>query len=277
MGNKGEQGKGSPAVAAAAAAFAEHWPDHGAGGKRTSGPAASISALLLDLIFPRRCPVCDRPVRPFGEEICRECAGTFERVGTQTCRRCGKRLRTPQEEYCRDCREQEHRFAYGGAALTYRTCAGALYRFKYGGRQEYASYFAGEMARVLRERFAQDPADLLVPVPLHRERMRRRGYNQAALLAAALSERTGIAAEEKALVRVRRTAPMKAMSAAARQNNLKKAFHASANVVKSKSIIVIDDIYTTGATIDACAEALYAAGAAKVCFLALSIGEESVC
>jgi ComF family protein len=116
---------------------------------------------------------------------------------------------------------------------------------------------------------------MLVPVPLHSARMRVRGYNQSALMAAGISALTGIPIREDVLSRTENTVPMKNMSVSDRQNNLKNAFHACSFDVKLKTIIVIDDIYTTGATIDACATELYRAGAAFVFFMTLAIGTQA--
>ena len=156
----------------------------------------------------------------------------------------------------------------------------SIYRFKYGDRREYADYFGREMARRLREQAARGVfprADMLVPVPLSPARYRRRGFNQARLLADVISRDTGIPVREDLLRRDGETAPMKGMTAAARYKNLKKAFHVYGNDVNLKSIMLIDDIYTTGATMDACASRLMEAGARSVCFLALAIGENPLC
>lgn len=245
--------------------------------QRIEKAARRLASGALDLLFPRRCPVCDKPVRPVGALVCAACEGSFRPAAEPACRKCGRPLRRQEEVYCRSCLENRHFYECGAAAFTYRSCAGAIYRFKYGGRQEYAAYFGRELARAYRARLSRERFDLLVPAPLHRERLRARGYNQAALLAEALSPYIGVPVCKNALLRTKNTAPLKAMSASARQNNLKKAFQASVNDVNLKSIIVVDDIYTTGATVDACAQALYAAGAARVCFLALAVGEESEC
>lgn len=228
----------------------------------------------MDLVFPRRCPVCDEPVRPFGEMICSDCRGKLQRIEGSTCCRCGKMLADPEGEYCRDCRNSRHSYERGGAVFAYRSCAGSLYRFKYRNRREYAQWYGKQLNRRLAEVFPGEQFDLLLPVPLYPEKERKRGYNQAWLLAKALSESCGIPAKKGVLVRTRNTLPMKNMGASDRQNNLKRAFHACANDVKLKAILVIDDIYTTGTTIDACAQALYEAGAKKVCFLTLAIGAD---
>ena len=111
-----------------------------------------------------------------------------------------------------------------------------------------------------------------MPVPLSRKRLHTRGYNQAALLAKELGKCLDIPVWEHAVSRVRNTVPQKELNAAERQNNLKKAFKIASNDVKLSTIIIVDDIYTTGSTIDALTEVLQNAGAKKVGFVSLSTG-----
>ena len=234
---------------------------------------------VLDLLFPRRCPICDKPVNPYGSLICRECGPVPQPVGDCVCCRCGKPV-SPEEEYCADCRKTRHLYYRGAAAFRYRSVSGSLYRFKYEGRREYADYYAREMAktleRLLMELGDRHRPDLLVPVPCSAARMRKRGYNQAAVLAEKLSEIVNIPVENGSLKREKDTGALRGMTASERQNNLKKAFHVYGNGVRLKSIMLIDDIYTTGATIDACAGALLEAGAKEVSFLTFAIGENSL-
>ena len=121
------------------------------------------------------------------------------------------------------------------------------------------------------------PPQLLVPVPSSPDRVRRRGYDQSVLLARALSRETGIPVAEGALRRIRNTPLMRGMGVPERQKNTENAFHAQGNSVESKSIMLIDDIYTTGSTMDACARTLRRVGAGPVYFLTLAIGEQSLC
>ena len=251
------------------------------GDKEISGMGAAALRFLTDLVFPRRCPVCDRPVRNLegitGGLICPECEPLLQRVAAPVCRRCGKPLRSARQDLCGDCRAGRHVYDRGSAVFTYHSAAGSIFRFKYGGRQEYGAYFGRCMARRLLEtsRLFRELPDLLVPVPLSIRRMRKRGYNQAEILAREMARYTKIPVRTDVLWRVEDTLPMKNMDVRARQNNLKKAFHASGNDVELNSIMLIDDIYTTGATIDACAAALYRKGARRVCFMALAVGEDN--
>ena len=114
--------------------------------------------------------------------------------------------------------------------------------------------------------------DALIPVPIHSSRMRSRGYNQAELVARELSRHSGIPVNTKLIQRVKRTKPLKSLSHSERQNNLKRAFKILQNDVKLNTIVIIDDIYTTGSTIDAMTGVLNDAGVKNVYYMALTIG-----
>ncbi len=115
-------------------------------------------------------------------------------------------------------------------------------------------------------------AEALIPVPIHKSRMRKRGFNQAALVAERMGERLGIPVEKDILVRVKKTKAQKNLSDAERRENLKNAFQVSGNELKLKRVVLVDDIYTTGSTLDAGASVLREAGAEKVYFLSICIG-----
>lgn len=230
-----------------------------------------------DLFYPRRCPVCDRPVKPTGALICDDCRDAFERIEGPVCRICGRPVDSQnRERICPECRETGHSFTRGTAVFTYRSIALSIYRFKYFGREEYAAWYGGEMA-LRMERELHPPRDtLLVPVPIAKERMQERGYNQAALLAREIGKRTGLSVCENGLVRTTETRAQKFLDLAGRRKNVSHAFLAYENVVESRLIMLIDDIYTTGATMENCARALLLAGAQQVWFTVLSTGDAGI-
>lgn len=225
----------------------------------------------IDLLFPRRCPVCDRPVRPAGGQICRECRPKLQYVRQPLCMKCGKPLNS-RAEYCFDCAHKKHLYDRGVCLYQYGSVRQTVYRFKYAGRREYARFLGGEMAAGLGKLLLSWKPDGLIPVPLHPARLRRRGYNQAALLAAEIGRCLEIPVYENWIVRCRNTKPQKLLDGRARQNNLKRAFKIVQNDVKLKTIIVIDDIYTTGSTVDEIAGLCRQNGVEKVYFAALSVG-----
>jgi len=227
--------------------------------------------VVLQLLFPRRCPVCDGIVRPFGEMICMGCLGKMKLLTAPWCMKCGKKL-LAGGEYCTDCRRREHKFLRGRMLYEYGGAALSVYRFKYGGRREYADWYGEQMAFFLGDFIRSVNPDCLVPVPLHRKRQAARGYNQAEVLAKALGKRLNIPVCADLVVRNKNTRPLKYENPEGRQNNLKKAFIMAQNDVKLKRIIIVDDIYTTGSTVDALAGVLMASGIREIYFVALAGG-----
>jgi ComF family protein len=186
----------------------------------------------------------------------------------------GKGLSGPEREYCGDCRKHSHKFERGRSLYQYESAAGSIYRFKYQGRQEYADFFAEELYQYLGRDIQMMRAEAIIPVPLHRSRLKERGYNQSEVLARALSKRCGIPVLDNLAVRCKKTIPQKQLNYAERQNNLKKAFKICANDVKLNTVIIMDDIYTTGSTVDALAEALLCKGVKHVFVVTLAAGVE---
>ena len=138
---------------------------------------------------------------------------------------------------------------------------------------EYARFYAGDICRHLKDEIDTMGAQALIPVPLHASRERERGYNQSELLAKEMSRLLGIPVRSDIVKRVQKTVPQKELDELGRQNNLKKAFFIGTDVVKLKKVIVVDDVYTTGSTVDAVARELKEHGVGKVYFITLCIGE----
>ena len=228
---------------------------------------------LVELLFPRRCPVCDRPVDKMGAYVCKKCRLKIKYVQSPYCMKCGKGVKSEETELCGDCRNGVHFFTAQRALYEYDTMKAAIYRFKYEGRREYAEFFGRELAQKLGDRILLWKPDVIVPVPLHKEREKQRGYNQAALIAKELGRRLDIPVDVKYISRVRKTLAQKNLNGKERQNNLKNAFKISQNDVKLNTVIVVDDIYTTGATMDEMAECLKRAGVREVYCISLAIGK----
>ena len=211
-----------------------------------------LKEALVNLVFPRRCPVCDEIV-PAGEGmICASCRTIPQYIQEPRCRKCGKQLLEDTALFCSGCIQKKHIFDYGYAVYDYQSMRKSIYRFKYANRCEYASFYAK---------------------PIHASKLKSRGYNQAQLIARELSQLTGIPIYENIIKRVRKTVPQKELGTQERQNNLKKAFNISADVVKLNKTIVIDDIYTTGSTLDAVALELKRHGVRTIYFITLCIGD----
>ena len=231
---------------------------------------------LADFLYPPRCPVCDNVLPPPGGGICEGCRARIEYVREPRCSRCGKPLED-EEEFCQDCRTREAAYICGKALLVYDSyMQDSMAYFKYGGRKEYAVFYAAELYRVYQEWICRVGADALVPVPIHKKRLRKRGYNQADLLAVELGRLTNIPVRQEILCRRKDTLPQKELSGVQRRRNLEGAFQLRNSTEElnqlPECVIIIDDIYTTGSTVEACAQVLKRAGLKSIYFLCLCIG-----
>jgi ComF family protein len=148
----------------------------------------------------------------------------------------------------------------------------SIARFKYSGRREYAAFYAEEILKRCAKELFSWQAEVLIPIPLHPSRRRKRGYNQAALLARELTKRCGIPTDEQLLYRVKKTKAQKELNDQERQTNLKHAFSVRKGEIPYKTVILIDDIYTTGSTIDAATAVLKESGIQTVYFLCICVG-----
>lgn len=243
---------------------------HSVASERENGETVNV---IKQLLFPLRCPVCDDIVTPFGEKICPKCRSTLEYVKVPRCYICGKELKQEEQEYCYDCSRKKHEYLAGRAVYNYKSVSDSLYRFKYGGRREYAGFYGEEMERVLGSTIYRWNPQALIPVPIHFTRWQKRGYNQATLLARELGRRCNIPVKTNLIYRIKKTIPLKELDVTERQNNLKKAFIIGRNDVKLERVVVVDDIYTTGSTIDAIAAELKKVGIQEIYFVSLAIGK----
>ena len=190
------------------------------------------------------------------------------------CLRCGKQLEDNDREFCHDCSVGNFFYERGVAAFSYSdSLKKSMYAFKYNNRREYAGFYAHCIAMQYGNVIRSWNADLLVPIPLHAAKLRKRGYNQAQVLAQALGKELGIPVDAKSLVRIRNTRPQKELDDKQRKNNIEKAFQITKKSIKYKKIILVDDIYTTGTTINECAAVLKNGGADKVFFITACIGK----
>ena len=228
---------------------------------------------ILDLIYPKRCTMCDCTVEPSDEMICPSCAEKLHFTEGPFCLKCGKQLSHEESEYCSDCEKKIHAFDAGRSLFPYSDrVIKSLYRLKYSNRPGYAAFYGMKMALVFPEVIEKWGVQVIMPVPLHKSRLKVRGYNQAALMARALGAGVGIPVVEDGLIRVKKTRPQRLLDAPARQDNLKNAFKIGRFDVKLKTVLLVDDIYTTGSTIDEVCRVLRQAGVKEIYFLTAAAG-----
>ncbi len=227
---------------------------------------------IWDFIFPRRCPICDE-IAPAGELICTECQKEVTIISEPTCKRCGKSVENERIEFCYDCAKKHHEFTQGKAVFLYQKgIKQSLYRFKYSNKREYASYYAREAVKEYGDWLLRHKVEAIIPIPMYRGKQRLRGYNQAEVFAREIGKQMQLPVLNNTVIRIRNTVPQKQLNDVERKNNLKKAFKIRDNIVKYKIIVLIDDIYTTGSTMDAVSKELKKAGIEEIYFLCISIG-----
>ncbi len=218
---------------------------------------------LLDLFFPARCVNC----RQTNGALCPLCYAAIERILTPTCPRCGHPLRDARAS-CVECRTHPLSISrIQSVAWHDGVLRQAIHALKYNRRRDVAEPLAELVAEGISNSAA--PFDFITSVPLHPLREQERGYNQAELLAERAARLRGLN-YQRALKRTRATADQIGLNGVARRANVANAFEAEPARVADRVVLVIDDVSTTGATLDACAVALFQAGARAVYGLTLA-------
>jgi len=236
----------------------------------------SISEKALNVLYPRRCPACHEISTPRGALICDDCRPSFSRVKQPFCLRCGKEIGLANRELCYDCAARPKKFEQCVSLFNYNdTARESMAYFKYRGRQEYADYYIEEMLRSYGDTLRRMQLQLILPVPVHRTRLLERGYNQAELLAKRLGQALEVPVVTDLLVRNKQTQAQKKLNPAAREQNLADAFACTGDLKGIDRLLLVDDIYTTGSTLSACAGVLKAAGAKKVFCCTVCTGRDS--
>ncbi len=246
------------------------------------GILSSFGEGFLDLIYPSNiyCISCGNIIddsRPYA--LCDTCVRTMKWANGRTCSCCGKML---QDDYgpdlCTDCSVGEHVFRKGFSCVEYGPAERELiHRFKY--RDQ--AYLGRKLAEMMCDRIRPEDLkpDLIVPVPMFRKKEKKRGYNQAAVLAVSLARYLDIPCDVNVLIRRADTEAMSNLGASERRRNIQEVFfirHDKMGEPKGKRILLVDDIYTTGSTADACATVLLRAGASDVFLYAFSSGANLV-
>lgn len=244
----------------------------GSGRPASTGPVSSLREVwdgLVRLVFPGPggCPVCGADV---DTALCPACRDEIAALSGQPhCDRCGRFFSSgpvPAPQLCRDCRQAQWPFEYCRAHGPYEgLLRDAVHRLKYDRRRDLAGPLGELMARAVRRYEAYSGADVLVPVPLSRETFRRRRFNQAELLARAVGGKLGIPVRP-VLVKVRDTPAQAGLSRAARLNNLCGSFRFvdGPGTVRGRTVVVVDDVFTTGSTLSEVARVLLETGASRV-------------
>ncbi|MBW1920240.1 MAG: ComF family protein [Deltaproteobacteria bacterium] len=241
----------------------------------------SILNQLIDMIYPPRCPSChnmlaegdydnEELVRPF----CRSCFETFQQIESPLCPICGRpHISGPAEDHlCENCLRNRPYYDRCASPYLYEgNLMEAIHEFKYMQKSHLAGSFGPLLASFASTHFTLQDNLLVMPVPLHPKRLRERGFNQSLLLARHVASRLGAQLDFLSLRRVRYTKPQTELSKDERRKNVKMAFGIlDKQVVKGRSVLLVDDVATTGNTLNECARVLKKSGAQKVLCVTLA-------
>lgn len=226
---------------------------------------------IADIFFPRVCLVCGKVLKE-GKRICDECSTNIKIITEPKCIKCGRALCSDENIYCEDCVDKKHFFEQGISLFEYSgEFQKVMYRFKYDNAREYADYYGMKTAEIYGNTFTEWGIDVIIPVPMYIKKKVARGYNQAEVFAKKVAQYTKIPLDTKSLIRRKSTLPQKELADEMRRLNLSNAFALdTSQIAEYKKVLLVDDIYTTGSTIDACAKLLRRAGVEKVYFLCIS-------
>lgn len=233
---------------------------------------------MITWIYPERCPVCLQIVTPKGAMLHPECKKKMDLIKEPVCMKCGMPLPSEEREYCRVCECKADRGWDRGRSIFpyYGIMGNALRLVKKDGRTEFVRFFARQMKESWQAFLQEAAPDCIVPVPLHPSKQRMRGFNQAELLAEALGKETGIPVRNL-LKKHKKTRDQKSLSKNQRIQNVKDAFVVDEEELGENipgSVLLLDDVTTTGSTLSACAETLKAKGVANVAFLSVCMAEQ---
>lgn len=231
-----------------------------------------IPEKILSILYPRRCPLCHQILKEQRALICGECAVNLQPIRQPYCGKCGRPVKE-DEEYCGDCKIIRHRFEEGRGIFLYQgKMKESLLKYKYYGHREYSDFYAAAICRYAEKEIGRWKPDAVVPVPLNKKKEKARGFNQAAALAEKVGAYFGIPVLLELVCKTGQTKSQKKLGAYARRRNLQEAFDVTQRV-DGMNLLVVDDVYTTGSTIDAMASCLKKNGAKNVYFLAVCIGQ----
>ena len=218
--------------------------------------AQPYSDAVLNFIYPPYCITCKTRLEPGLTLICRTCWHGLPKIdNTQNQKHSRANLDFAESQISKFLAVWEFNNAVQEI----------IHEIKFFGKKSLAKIVGRELADLMTHDKDCFGVDLIVPVPLHKTRLRERGFNQSLLLSQAISKLTNIPVTEKVLKRIRFTRPQSKLNAFERQQNVKDAFRViNSSIIKGQTVVLVDDVLTTGATMRACAESLESAGVAKI-------------
>ena len=229
---------------------------------------------LGNILFGNFCPMCGNLMDIREKEVCRKCRNSLPYLKMPYCMKCARPLEE-EEVYCDDCKTGKH--WYDRVLCLYEhtdMVKKSVYDFKFENKRRNALWYAKEIKEKYSDYICSLEPEVIIPVPMYKKDKLKRGYNQAAVLAEELSKMLGIPMDEKYLLKTEKTKAQKELDKELRVFNLKKSLEINQSYSERnyKRIILADDIYTTGSTVDACSEVLKKAGTADITVVCISRG-----
>ena len=233
-----------------------------------------FQSTLFQFFLPPQCPCCEKCLEENQQGFCSNCLSEIHWIEPPFCSICGIPYISKETEShpCGACVTHRKYFTIARALGAYEaTLQKAIHHWKYEGKTNLTPFFAEWMAEGLTRYWKTDSFDFLIPVPLHTQRLRERGFNQALLLVKELSRRSGIPYRKTILQKKKPTVPQVNLSGAERERGLRGAFHVvGMEELEGKWVLLVDDVYTTGATVNECSKVLLRGGAKRVDVLTLA-------
>lgn len=231
---------------------------------------------IVKVLFPDKCPICGQ-ILSGDRKICNDCEKEVKIIEEPKCVKCGKPLWEDEKLFCEDCKGRQRQFDKCIAVFEYSgNIRKSIHQFKYENARVYADYYGDVAIKLYGDLLKQWKIDVIVPVPIYKKKQIRRGYNQAHVFGEVVSKYSGIPQDEKLLIRIKETVPQKELANTMRYLNLKDAFAIDRDRLKGiKNVLLIDDIFTTGSTLDACSYILKKAGVERVYGLCIGSGRDA--
>lgn len=231
----------------------------------------ALGGALLDFAVPPHCSLCKAPLEEHERVVCEGCWSKVQVITGSHCAACG----SPSDESVPACTHCENRTPHFDRARILspfdETIQGLIHQLKYRGKRSIGRRLGAMLGALIASDGGSGDLDMIVPVPLHPSRQKERGYNQSALVAHAMEARLGVGVRTDLMARTRRTATQTKLNAAERAQNVAGAFEVRhPESVRGREILLVDDVLTTGATVNACSKVLLEAGAKRVCLAALA-------
>ena len=231
----------------------------------------------VGLLFPKQCMSCGKVLLKIEKDFgfCQDCVKDVKLTGGNVCMHCGKPIDNKVSELCLQCKDKKHYFEQNKGVLLYDgPVKKSMYQFKYSNKRCFGKSYANLAVKKYGKWIADKNIEAIVPVPMYKRKMKRRGYNQAEVFAKELGRLIGIPVANNIILREKETVAMKQLKGAKRKKNLLNAFIVTENIVQFRKVLVVDDIYTTGTTINEVARVLKSGGIAEVYGLCVCIGKQ---